>query len=71
MAANRCHKLYGSALRADRLYEAAIKKHAGKKVTRWTLSKSQEKIPAIKRAYDRKVKMDFARHRACNPKSAW
>ena len=66
MAKNRCHTLYYSALRADKAYERAIKRAVGRSATRWTITKSQEAIPAVRKAYKRKVTLDKARARACD-----
>jgi hypothetical protein len=63
---SRCHGLYYSAMRADLVYDRAIKKLAGRNKTRWTLTKSESAIPAIRRAFKRKVAIDKARARACD-----
>jgi len=62
---SRCHKLYFIAARADGAYSNAIKRHVGKQATRWTISRAQKEISAVKKAYNRKVRIDNALHR-CN-----
>jgi hypothetical protein len=53
------HPLYSAALAADEHYEQTIHTvFPGK--TRWTLSKAQEGMQAVKTAYDAKVNADAA-----------
>ncbi len=63
-AKDRCHTLYRSALRADRVYDKAIKRAYGKSATRWTIPRSP--VASVKKAYTRKVAVDKARARACD-----
>ncbi len=60
----RCHKLYDAANHADMMYSRAILRHAPGR-DRWMLTPKQKTIPAISKAYRRKVALDAARSRAC------
>jgi hypothetical protein len=46
------------------MFDKAIKKVAGKRATRWTITRAQNAHPVIRRAYKRKVAVDMAVHRA-------
>ena len=59
MITTSTHPLFAAALKADEQYERTITTHFPGK-TRWTVTKAQEAMRAIRDAYDAKVSADAA-----------
>ena len=63
----RCLTLFKSAMRADSVFDRAVKKAFGSRATRWTVTQAQVSAsPPVRAAYKRKVAIDKATSRACH-----